>query len=412
MVQALPEGPEQGLIVERPSSAILAGRAGSAEGVGMNCRKLRWCVVVLLVFCCAGAALQPVSSVQAVDTTSWFRLLTVDANLAISLNGTKLSARARRIGDTILVPFSVLHQAWGAVYAVSPASSALTIGSRHAVWKGMSTSYRLDLLDMPWGVAPAVSGGQLYVPLRELMEPMGAFVGKQKASGYMIVAYSTKWQKEPWLRQGQLAQLETIDLTRTNLKRIATTRKVVAFTFDDNWDAVAAVRIAELFRTYNGHCTFFVVGTNVRMHPDAVRTMVRLGHDIGNHTHSHPAATSIADAVFVKQIQACEQVLNGMGLTSRPYFRFPYFAEDKHLMQIVTDQGYLTVGSAWTIEDTGPRRSAALSVATVRKYISPGVIFVGHANSMATYDAMKAVLPELARQGYSFVSLTELLRGR
>jgi peptidoglycan/xylan/chitin deacetylase (PgdA/CDA1 family) len=378
----------------------------------MNCRKLRWFVVAVLVCCCAEAALLPVPFAQAVDTTSWFRLLTVDSSLSISLNGAKLSARAKRIGDTVLVPLSVLHQAWGAVCAVSPAGSALTIGSRHAVWKGMSSTYRLDLLDLPWGIAPVLSGGQLYVPLRELMEPMGAFVGKRTPSGEVIVAYSTKWQKEPWLRQGQLAQLETIDLTHTNVKRVATTCKVVAFTFDDNWDAVAAVRIAELFRTYNGHCTFFVVGTNVRTHPDAVRTMVRLGHDIGNHTLSHPAATTITDATFVKQIQACEQVLNGMGLTSRPWFRFPYFAEDKHLMWIVTDQGYLTVGSAWTIEDTGPKRSAALSVATVRRFISPGVIFVGHANSMATYDAMKAVLPELARQGYSFVSISELLRGR
>jgi len=378
----------------------------------MNCRKLRWFVVAVLVCCCAEAALLPVPFAQAVDTTSWFRLLTVDSSLSISLNGAKLSARAKRIGDTVLVPLSVLHQAWGAVCAVSPAGSALTIGSRHAVWKGMSSTYRLDLLDLPWGIAPVLSGGQLYVPLRELMEPMGAFVGKRTPSGEVIVAYSTKWQKEPWLRQGQLAQLETIDLTHTNVKRVATTCKVVAFTFDDNWDAVAAVRIADLFRTYNGHCTFFVVGTNVRTHPDAVRTMVRLGHDIGNHTLSHPAATTITDATFVKQIQACEQVLNGMGLTSRPWFRFPYFAEDKHLMWIVTDQGYLTVGSAWTIEDTGPKRSAALSVATVRRFISPGVIFVGHANSMATYDAMKAVLPELARQGYSFVSISELLRGR
>jgi len=377
----------------------------------MNCRKLRWFVVALLVYCCAEVTLLPVPSTQAVDTTSWFRLLTVDTILAISLNGTKLSARAKRIGDTVLVPLSVLHQAWGAVYAASFSGSALTIGSRHAVWQGMSATYRLDLLDMPWGVAPLLSGGQLYVPLRELMEPMGAFVGKRASTGDVIVAYSTKWQKEPWLRQGQLAQLETVDLTHTKLKRIATTRKVVAFTFDDNWDAVAAVRIAELFRTYNGHCTFFVVGTNVRMHPDAIRTMVRLGHDIGNHTHSHPAATNITEATFVKQIGACEQVLNGMGLTSRPYFRFPYFAEDSHLMSIVTGQGYLTVGSAWTIEDTGPRRSVAFSVATIRRFISPGVIFVAHANSMMTYDAMKVVLPELARQGYSFVSISELLRG-
>jgi len=378
----------------------------------MNCRKLRCLVVVALVCCCTEATLLPVPSTQAVDTTSWFRLLTVDTHLAISLNGTKLSARAKRIGDTVLVPLSVLHQAWGAVYAASFSGSALTIGSRHAVWQGMSATYRLNLLDMPWGVAPLLSGGQLYVPLRELMEPMGAFVGKRASTGDVIVAYSTKWQKEPWLRQGQLAQLKTVDLTHTNLKRVATTRKVVAFTFDDNWDAVAAVRIAELFRTYNGHCTFFVVGTNVRMHPDAIRTMVRLGHDIGNHTHSHPAATNIIEATFVKQIGACEQVLNGMGLTSRPYFRFPYFAEDSHLMSIVTGQGYLTVGSAWTIEDTGPRRSVAFSVATIRRLISPGVIFVAHANSMMTYDAMKVVLPELARQGYSFVSISELLRGR
>jgi len=378
----------------------------------MSCRKLRWFVVALLVYCCAEAALVPVPSAQAVDTTSWFRLLTVDTSLSISLNGSKLPTTAMRIGDTILVPLNVLHQAWGTVYAVSPAGSALTIGSRHAFWKGMSATYRLDLLDVPWDIAPVRSDGQLYVPLRELMEPMGAFVGKQASTGEMIVAYSTKWQKEPWLRQGQLAQLETVDLTSTKLKRVTTTRKVVAFTFDDNWDAVAAVRIADLFHIYNGHCTFFVIGTNVRMHPGAIRTMVRLGDDIGNHTLSHPAATATTEANFVKQIQACEQVLNGMGLTTRPYFRFPYFAEDSHLIDVVTDQGYLVVGSAWTIEDTGPRRSVAFSVATIRRFISPGVIFVAHPNSMMTYEAMKVVLPELVRQGYSFVSISELLRGR
>ena len=84
----------------------------------MECRKLRWFLVALLVCCCAEAALLPVPSAQAVDTTSWFRLLTVDSSLAISLNSTKLAAGALRIGDIILVPLSVLHQAWGAVWAV------------------------------------------------------------------------------------------------------------------------------------------------------------------------------------------------------------------------------------------------------------------------------------------------------
>ncbi len=369
-----------------------------------------WCIIALagcLVLTCLPFA----PSVEAVDTTSWFRLLTVSKNLSISLNGSTLASKAIRPGGTVMVPLSVLHQAWGASLAVSPTGSALTIGARHAFWKGKSMTFRLGLLDFPWDMPPAVVNHQQYFALKELMEPLGAYVGTQSSTGALVVAYSTRWQQEPWLRQDQLSRLQAPSPAKTAITRISTSSKVVAFTFDDNWDSTAAVRIAQLFSQYKGHCTFFVIGTNARMHPDAIRTMVRLGHDIGNHTHSHPAATDITDANFVKQIQACEQVLNGMGLTSRPYFRFPYFAEDNHLMQIVTDQGYTTVGSAWSIEDTGPHRSAALSVATVRKYISPGVIFVGHANSMATYDAMKAILPELAAKGYRFVSLTELLQG-
>jgi peptidoglycan/xylan/chitin deacetylase (PgdA/CDA1 family) len=377
----------------------------------MNWKGLRvWCVVAL-VWCLVSVCLPYAPSVEAVDTTSWFRLLTVNKDLSISLNDSTLTAKAIRVGDTVMVPLSVLHQAWGAVITVSPFGTALTIGDRHALWQGKSETFHLDLFDFPWDVPPLLLDHQRFFALKELMVPLGAYVGTQSSTGAVLAAYSTKWQQEPWLRQGQLSRLETLDLTRAGIKRISTSRKVVAFTFDDNWDGEAAVRIAELFRQYNGHCTFFVIGANVRAHPGVVRRIVQLGDDLGNHTLSHPAATKIPEATLAKQLQACEQILNGMGLTTRPYFRFPYFADDAHLMSIVTAQGYLTVGSAWTIEDTGPHRSAAHSVATVRKYISPGVIFVAHANSKATYEAMKVIVPELARQGYRFVSLTELLRG-
>ena len=400
----------RGLVELSVVAVTSGGKMCAAKGALMSWKGLRvWCAV--LVVCLLSTCLPCAPSVEAVDTTSWFRLVSVRKNLSIWLNDTQLTATAIRVGDTVLVPLSVLHQAWGATVALSPVGSAITIGTRHILWEGKAATFRLGLLDFAWDVPPMLSGREQYFALRELMEPLGAYVGTQASTGTVFAAYSTQWQKEPWLRQGQLSQLETVDLTKAGITRIATSRKVVAFTFDDNWDSVAAVRIAELFRQYNGHCTFFVVGTMARAHPDVIRRIVQLGDDVGNHTLSHPAATKIAEATLVKQLQACEQVLNGIGVTSRPFFRFPYFADDAHLMGVITAQGYLTVGSAWSIEDTSPHRSAARSVATVRKYISPGVIFVAHANSMATYDAMKAVLPELARQGYRFVSLTELLRG-
>lgn len=377
-----------------------------------NGKLLQRLTVVLLATCFLAPLVLPVMPAQAADTTSWFRLVTVDTNLDVWLNGTKLSMQAKRCGDTVLVPLSVLHQAWGVTYALSNVCSALSIGDSHAVWQGRSPIYRLGQQEFPWDVAPFMVGAQLYIPLRELMEPMGAFVGTAKPSGDLIVAYSTQWQKQPWLRQAQLAQLEKIDQIPMGVKSLAGRAKVVAFTFDDNWDPEATARIAELFHQYNGHCTFFVVGTMARAHPEVIREIVRLGHDIGNHTLSHPAATKITGTDFAKQIRACEQVLNGIGVTSRPYFRFPYFAQDKHLMKIVTDQGFVTIGSAWTIEDTEPNRSVARSVATIRRFISPGVIFVAHPNSTMTYTVMKTILPELAARGYSFVSVSELLSRR
>ena len=369
----------------------------------------RWWIAAALALCLVAVSAVPA---QAVDTTSWFRLVTVGADLTVSMAGASVTFKARRIGGDTLVPLSLLRQAWGATYAVSPAvGSVLTIGSRRVVWQGKAPTYQLNGVARSWSTPPVMVGKELYLPLRQLMQPLGAWLATDSATGAITCAYSTRWQKEPWLKQAQLGELGSLASAPTRLTRTATKQKVVAFTFDDNWDAVAAQRIAELFHAYNGHCTFFLIGTNVRMHPETIRTMVRLGNDIGNHTLSHPAATSTTDDNFIKQVRACEQVLNAMGLTTRPYFRFPYFAEDQHLLKLVTDQGYITVGSAYTMEDTGSKRSAALSAATVRRYVRPGVIFVGHANSMTTYEAMKVVLPELARQGYRFVSLTQLLAG-
>lgn len=370
----------------------------------------RWAAAALVLFLIC--AVPGTKASAATDTSSWFRLLAVGTDLTIWLNGTELSARAKRVGDTVIVPLSVLHAAWGATYARCPSCSALTMGSLHAVWQGASLQYHLGQQDFFWDVAPFTAGGQLYVPLRELMEPMGALVTKEQSSGTTIVAYSTQWQKEPWLRQAQLNWLGQTDRIPVNVKSVPGQAKVVAFTFDDNWDPEATLRIARLFQQYNGHCTFFIVGTEARAHPEVIREIVRLGDDLGNHTFSHPAATSMTDAVFAKQIQACEQVLNGMGVTSRPFFRFPYLAQNSHVMQIVTDQGYVTIGSAWTIEDTGPNRSVAHSLATIRRFISPGTIFVAHPNSMMTYKVMQSILPELAARGYRFVSVSELLNGR
>jgi peptidoglycan/xylan/chitin deacetylase (PgdA/CDA1 family) len=365
--------------------------------------------LVVLVLLLVQATPAATAAVPAYN--SWFRLLTVRGDLTVFLGESQLAQKALRVGDTVLAPLSTLRSAWGVSYAQSPEGELLTVGTARVSWQRGSETFRLGLLDFPWSVQPFRKGGELYVPFRQLLGPLGATIWDQTPGGAVVAAWSTQWQKEPWLRQQQIRLIAKAVAGPPVMRRGPSSRKVIAFTFDDNWDPGTALKIAQLFRDYKGHCTFFLVGTNARLHPDMVRTMVRLGHDIGNHTLSHPRSTAADEVTFRKQVRACEQVLNGMGLTTMPWFRFPYFDASAGLMRVVSDQGFVTVGSTWNIEDTVKGRTAASIAQTIRKYAAPGVIFTGHTNDAVTYEGIKAVLPELARQGYTFVSLSELLQG-
>ena len=99
----------------------------------------------------------------------------------------------------------------------------------------------------------------------------------------------------------------------------------VALTFDIEIDQATLYSILDILRARGLHGTFFVTGHWVMAFPDAARAIVREGHEICNHSLTHPYFSRIGLDGAAAELDETEKLIQQTtGVTSRPYFRFPY----------------------------------------------------------------------------------------
>ena len=132
----------------------------------------------------------------------------------------------------------------------------------------------------------------------------------------------------------------------------------VALTFDDGPDGTWTEPILDTLRSRGAHATFFVIGENADAHVRLLRRMYRDGHEIGNHTYSHPNLGLTGARRTEMELDANERLIEAMLNHRTALFRPPYFgdAEPTTLNELVpvslaTDRNYLTVGLHVDSED-------------------------------------------------------------
>ncbi|PYK87793.1 MAG: polysaccharide deacetylase, partial [Verrucomicrobia bacterium] len=98
----------------------------------------------------------------------------------------------------------------------------------------------------------------------------------------------------------------------------------IALTFDDGPSEKLTPRLLDLLAQYHIHATFFVIGENVSQHPEILQRAAREGHEIGNHSWSHPNLAKMSDDGVRSQIKRTEEAIIG-AIGSRPVLlRPPY----------------------------------------------------------------------------------------
>ena len=86
--------------------------------------------------------------------------------------------------------------------------------------------------------------------------------------------------------------------------------KFVALTFDDGPHPVYTEKILKILADNNAKATFFVVGKNAESYPDLVTKEFEAGHEIGNHTYSHPNMKKIGVSEAIKEIEQTQEIVH------------------------------------------------------------------------------------------------------
>jgi len=146
------------------------------------------------------------------------------------------------------------------------------------------------------------------------------------------------------------AMLARQRILRLKANRQKPTAKRVFLTFDDGPDERFTPKILDHLNRFKAKATFFVVGKRARQHPDIVKRIIDEGHDIGNHTFTHPVSPILKHKVIEKEIKATEYIIRQITGRIPKLFRPTWLSWDLHarkMNQVVRELGYYSL--RWSI---------------------------------------------------------------
>ena len=185
----------------------------------------------------------------------------------------------------------------------------------------------------------------------------------------------------------------------------------IALTFDDGPHPKYTREILDILDTYGIHATFFFVGQNVTAYPDMAREVALRGHEIGNHTYTHPCAIKKQPDDLRKELTACEAAIQKTTDTSPKLFRPPQGSWNTKVYELAQEKDYAVI--LWDIDTMDWAHTPADQICrNVLENIHSGDIILMHdfhSDGCTTAQALKTFLPQLLNQGYQFVTVSELI---
>lgn len=192
------------------------------------------------------------------------------------------------------------------------------------------------------------------------------------------------------------------------ISRGNTAKKQVIFTFDGGAGIHSAQKILDVLAKHGLVSTFFVTGKWAEQNPALTRQISSAGHEIFNHTYSHPDLTKISEALIRTELQKTENIITDLtGKTTKPYFRPPYGARNLQVRRIAAQEGYTSV--YWTVDALDWKEGITAEEVKQRilNNLSNGAIYLMHIGDNITGDILDEVFTEIKNRGYSITSFTQ-----
>jgi peptidoglycan/xylan/chitin deacetylase (PgdA/CDA1 family) len=192
------------------------------------------------------------------------------------------------------------------------------------------------------------------------------------------------------------------------------TRRAIALTFDDG-PSEATPGFLDLLASYDAKATFFQCGVNVRRLPRIARQVFEAGHEIGNHSDTHPFLHFKSAAFIYRELATAQQSIYETCGTRPCFFRAPFGVRWFGLRKAQRDLGLL--GVMWTAIGVDWKMPETQILQNVLRGAGNGAILCLHDGRQlaprpdvgATLGALRKLLPVLADRGFHFEKVSEIL---
>ena len=197
----------------------------------------------------------------------------------------------------------------------------------------------------------------------------------------------------------------------TRLRQVATSRRVVALTFDDGPHPKLTPWILDQLDRYSAHATFFLVGKQVRMYPELTRSILARGHELATHSYSHQDMTTLTPLEVERELVGGRAAIAEATGTQVTLFRPPGGNYDGAVGRAAVRWGFTPVLWSCNICDFYDNPPSHV-VGGMLSRIEPGGIVLLHNGEDLTVDILPQLLQALREDGWRMVSVSELLATR
>jgi len=184
----------------------------------------------------------------------------------------------------------------------------------------------------------------------------------------------------------------------------------IAMTFDDGPSATLTPKLLDLLAAHHIKATFFVIGENVAEHREIVERAAREGHEIANHSWSHPNFGKMSDEGVRRQLTRTDDAIKNATGVRPTLLRPPYGSMTARQKRWIHDEfGYQII--LWDVDPYDWKRPGPSVVCNrILKETRPGSIVLSHDIHPGTIEAMPSTFDQLQAKGFKFVTVSELTR--
>ena len=184
--------------------------------------------------------------------------------------------------------------------------------------------------------------------------------------------------------------------------------KVLAISFDASWGADKTISILDILDEHDVKTTFFLVGGWVDKYPDMVKEIVARGHEIGNHSDTHPHMSQLSESAIKDELRIMSDKVEKLTGVRPTLFRPPYGDYNNRVIEVARAEGYECV--QWSIDSLDWKGRGTEDIIKQCTYrVDDGDIVLFHNDSNDIVNALPTVIKHYQGLGYTIIPVSELL---